>query len=250
VFLARVLEEKRRALRMRAPVEDELPPGPPTRDFAAALRGPTIRVIAEVKRASPSAGAIRPGADPAEIAAGYERAGAAAVSVLTEEKWFDGSLAHLAAARARVGIPVLRKDFIVDEIQLREARSVGADAALLIARALSDDELRALVGACAAIGLAALVEVHDADEARRAIDAGATIVGVNHRNLSTLEIDLSIFAKIRATLPAGTIAVAESGIKTAADVRRLRGEGADAILVGETLMRAPDPGAALAELLS
>jgi indole-3-glycerol phosphate synthase len=185
-----------------------------------------------------------------EIARGYERAGAAAVSVLTEPVYFGGGMDQLAAARAAIRIPVLCKDFIIDVRQLEEARSAGASAALLIVAALPGRELSGLLAACVGLGLAALVEVHDADEARRAVDAGATIVGVNHRDLQTLTIDLSRFAQIRPLLPSGVIAVAESGIKTAADVRRLRDEGADAILVGETLMRAPDPGAALAELLA
>jgi indole-3-glycerol phosphate synthase len=226
--------------------------GPPVRDLAAALRAPgrRPRVIAEVKRASPSAGPIRPGADPAAIALEYLAAGAAAVSVLTEEDYFDGSLAHLAAVRARMKVPVLRKDFIFDPWQLAEARAAGADAVLLIVAMLDDDLLARLHARAHQLGMAALVEVHDDEEAARAVDAGARIIGVNHRNLATLEMDMDLFARVRPRLGDGVVAVAESGIKTPADVRRLADAGADAILVGESLMRQPSPGAALRELMS
>src|SRR5215470_9805266 len=186
--------------------------GPAVRDLAAALRAPgrRPRVIAEVKRASPSAGPIRPGADPATIALEYVAAGAAAVSVLTEEDYFDGSLAHLAAVLARMTVPVLRKDFLVDTWQLAEARAAGADAVLLIVAALADDELRRLHDRAGELGLAALVEVHDAAEAERAVRAGARIVGVNHRNLATLEMDMELFPRVAPLLGDGTVTVAES----------------------------------------
>ena len=257
-ILGRILDAKRRRLEAaraatpRAELLRRLGDAPPVRDLGAALARPGVRprVIAEVKLASPSAGPIRPDADPASIAAGYEAAGAAAVSVLTEEDFFAGSLAHLAAVRARVGLPVLRKDFLVDEYQLLEARAAGADAVLLIVAALDDDALLRLQDGAGELGLAALVEVHDDREAERAVRAGARIIGVNHRNLSTLQMDMGLFARLRPLLPDGTVAVAESGIRTPADVRRLGDAGASAILVGESLMRTADPGAALRELLS
>jgi indole-3-glycerol phosphate synthase len=257
-ILARILADRRRVLAGEkarvapAGLEARLADAPPARDFAAALRrrGPVPSVIAEVKRASPSAGPIRPDADPAAIAAEYEAAGAAAISVLTEASHFDGALGHLTAARARVAVPVLRKDFLVDEWQLLEARAAGADAVLLIVAALDDALLGRLVVRARSLGLQALVEVHDEDEARRAAAAGASIIGVNHRNLATLQIDLSLFARLRPLLPAGTVTVAESGIRTPADVRAMADAGADAILVGESLMRRPSPGQALRELLA
>jgi indole-3-glycerol phosphate synthase len=228
-------------------------PLPPTRGFAAALRGApgaAIRAIAEIKRASPSAGPIRPGADPAAIAREYAAAGAAALSVLTDRDFFDGELGFLARVRDAVPLPLLRKDFLIDAAQVAEARVAGADAVLLIVAILSDDELRELHAAARGLGLDALVEVHDEREAERAIAAGAEILGVNHRNLATLEIDMTLTARIAPMVPAGTILVGESGVKTAADVRALAAAGAHAILVGETLMRAASPGAALAELLA
>jgi indole-3-glycerol phosphate synthase len=223
------------------------------RDLAAALRREDParpRVIAEFKRASPSAGAIRPGADPAIIAADYAAHGAAALSILTDEVDFDGSLDHLAAARARVGVPLLRKDFIIDELQVVEARAAGADAVLLIVAILDDGALRRLLDVAREVGLAALVETHDEAEAERAAAAGAEVIGVNARNLDTLEIDPGLFARVRPRLPAGVLAVAESGIRRSEDVRALAAAGADAILVGEHLMRQPSPGEALRQLVA
>ncbi|RMH36351.1 MAG: indole-3-glycerol phosphate synthase TrpC [Deltaproteobacteria bacterium] len=255
-ILARILDAKRAEV-ARAKVERpeaELPPPPrPARSLAAALRRPAgapIRAIAEVKRASPSAGPIRPGADPVAIAREYEDAGAAAVSVLTDREFFDGELRFLTAVAERVACPVLRKDFLVDPYQVAEARSAGADAVLVIVAAVDDALLAALVARARELDMDALVEAHDADEVHRAIAAGARIVGVNHRNLSDFTIDMSLAARMRTVVPPETILVAESGIRTAADVRRLAGAGADAILVGETLMRAPSPGAALRALLA
>lgn len=225
---------------------------PAARGFRAALQRPAgapVRVIAEIKRASPSAGPIRPGADPAAIAREYAGAGATALSVLTDESFFDGHLSFLAAAHAAVTLPLLRKDFIVDGYQVAQARAALADAVLLIVAALDDAALRALLEDCRAHGLDALVEVHDADELRRAVDAGADLIGVNHRNLGDFTIDMALTAKLRPLAPADAVFVAESGIKTAADVRAMADAGADAILVGSSLMAAPSPGAALAELL-
>jgi indole-3-glycerol phosphate synthase len=217
--------------------------------FERALRSsPAPRVIAECKRRSPSKGILREVYDPAVHARAYEDAGAAAVSVLTEPTFFDGAADHLRAVRAAVGIPVLRKDFIVSEYQLLEAAAWGADAVLLIVSALQDDELQQLLRAAGGLGLACLVEVHDLDEVARAVDAGARLVGVNSRNLRTLRVDLDVLDRAAARLPAMVTAVAESGIRSAADLERLGGAGYHAFLVGERLIAQPDPGAALREL--
>jgi indole-3-glycerol phosphate synthase len=219
--------------------------------FRAALAADgRINVIAECKRRSPSRGVLRASYDPAAIAAAYERGGAAAISVLTEPTFFDGSLAHLAAVRERVRIPVLRKDFIVDSYQLLEARANGADAVLLIVAALSDAQLKTLHHEAAALGLAALVEVHDADEVERALGAGATIIGVNNRNLRTLAVDSTASELAASRIPANVIAVSESGLKSAADLARLREFGYRAFLIGERFMTADDPARALSELLA
>lgn len=223
---------------------------PDARAFTSRLsRAGTVNVIAECKRRSPSRGVLRAAYQPVDIAAGYERAGAAAISVLTEPGFFDGSLEHLAAVRAAVKIPLLRKDFVIDEYQLLEARAAGADAILLIVAALTDGELRSLAGAASALGLAALVEVHSADECRRAIDAGAVIIGVNNRNLRTLEVDLQASETIAAMLPPSVIAISESGLKTRGDLQRMTALGYRAFLIGERFMIEPDPGAALAGLI-
>lgn len=257
-ILAQILAEKRReidAARAAVPLsalEQQARDAPPPRDFAAALRRPAgqpVRAIAEVKRASPSAGPIRAGADARAIAAEYETAGAAAISVLTDEKFFAGSLDDLTAVRLGVSLPVLRKDFLLDPYQVVQARAAGADAVLLIAAALDEGPLAELLGVARALGLKTLVEVHDAAEADRAVAAGAEVIGVNHRDLATFQMDLGLTARLRPRIPADRVLVAESGIRTAADVATLAAAGADAILVGETLMRRPAPGAALAELL-
>ena len=219
--------------------------------FEAALSAPVgPNVIAECKRRSPSRGILRRDYRPEALAAAYERNGAAAVSVLTEPTFFDGSLDHLRAVRAAVGIPVLRKDFIVTPYQLLEAAAAGADAALLIAAALDDADLGALHARAAELGLGVLVEVHDADELDRAARAGATVVGVNNRNLRTLAVDVEASHRLAGRLPAGTIGVAESGLRTSADLARLGAAGYSAFLIGETFMIAPDPGAALRDLLA
>jgi indole-3-glycerol phosphate synthase len=242
-----------RAVRSLADVEAAARAADLVRPFADALRRPPgapVRVLAEIKRASPSAGPIRPGADPAAIAAEYAGAGAAALSVLTDRQFFDGDLAFLARCRARVGLPLLRKDFVIDAYQIAEARAAGADAVLLIVAALDDVQLAELLTAAGTYGLAALVEVHDAAEADRALAVGATLIGVNHRDLRTFTIDMGLTAAIAPRVPAGTVLIGESGIRTADDVRRLGAAGAHAVLVGEHLMRAPSPGTALRELLA
>lgn len=212
-------------------------------------RDGSINIIAECKRRSPSRGVLRAAYEPVEIAIGYQQAGAAAISVLTEPGFFDGSLDHLAAVRNAVTIPLLRKDFIVDDYQLLEARAAGADAILLIVAALSDAELVSLSTAAHALGLAALVEVHSKDECRRAIDAGASIIGVNNRNLRTLQVDLDASEAIAGMLPAGVIGISESGLKTPADLHRMKSLGYRAFLMGERFMIEPNPGAALAGLI-
>lgn len=217
--------------------------------FASALRSSQApRVIAECKRRSPSRGVLREHYDAAAHAKAYAQAGAAAISVLTEPTFFDGSLEHLDAARQAVDVPLLRKDFIVSAYQLVEAVGAGADAVLLIVGALSDVELHDLLAQTRTLGLAALVEVHDEGELDRALFAGATIVGVNSRNLRTLSVDLTVLDRIAAVLPPDVTAVAESGIRTSADLARLSNAGYHAFLVGERLMTCPDPGAALREL--
>jgi indole-3-glycerol phosphate synthase len=217
--------------------------------FASALRSSQApRVIAECKRRSPSKGVLREHYDAAAHAKSYAEAGAAAISVLTEPTFFDGSLEHLDAVRQAVSVPLLRKDFIVSTYQLVEAVGAGADAVLLIVGALSDVDLHDLLAQARTLGLAAVVEVHDEAELDRALAGGATIVGVNSRNLRTLAVDLTVLDRIAAVLPRHVIAVAESGIRTSADLSRLSDAGYHAFLVGERLMTRPDPGAALREL--
>jgi indole-3-glycerol phosphate synthase len=222
---------------LRARLLDVPPPRDPMPAFAAAGSS----VIAEVKRRSPSKGHLAPIPDPAELACAYERGGAAAVSVLTEPRRFGGSLADLDAVRAAVTTPLLRKDFIVEPYQLLEARAHGADLALLIVAALPGDELRHLYDVAVELGLTPLVEVHDEPEAERALALGARLVGVNARNLKTLEVDPATFAKLAPQLSDDAVLVAESGIADADDVRRLVAEGADVVLVGEALVKDGDP---------
>jgi indole-3-glycerol phosphate synthase len=218
----------------------------PCREFAAALCRPgEVAVIAEVKRASPSAGLIRADFDPAAIARTYERHGAACVSVLTDADFFQGSRADLRAVRAAVGLPVLRKEFVLDRRQLLEARADGADAVLLIAEILPGDRLAELHREAVALGLDVLVELHDADQLLRVLDAGATLVGINNRDLRTFETRLEHTLDLLPRVPAGVTVVSESGIRTRADLDRLRAAGVSAVLVGESLMRAADIGAAL-----
>ena len=219
-------------------------------DGLQAVPGQSVaRIIAECKRRSPSRGVLRPDYDPVTIAKGYETAGAAAISVLTEPTFFDGTLDHLQAVSDAVGIPVLRKDFVVSDYQVLEARAAGADAVLLIVAALDPRTLAALHARALALGLDVLVEVHSADELSVAVDAGARIVGINNRNLRTLEVDVTASETLAARMPRGMVTVSESGLKTAADLLRLRQLGYDAFLIGERFMTAVDPGQALRELL-
>lgn len=219
-------------------------------DAHAALAAPGLSLIAEVKRASPSKGALAPIADPAALATAYARGGAAAVSVLTEERRFGGCLADLDAVRAAVDVPVLRKDFLVTDYQVWEARAHGADLVLLIVAALDDTALRDLLSLTHDLGMTALVEVHDEPETERALHAGARVIGVNARNLKTLDIHPEVFGSLRPMLPPGVVAVAESGITGAADAGRYAAQGADAVLVGEALVRGGDPTAAAAAIIA
>jgi indole-3-glycerol phosphate synthase len=223
---------------------------PPPRDFAAAVgREGRINVIAEIKRASPSRGGIREEADVAAIARAYAAAGACALSVLTETRFFLGAPGHLTEAKQSAAPPVLRKDFIVDEYQVYESRAIGADAILLIARVLAPRDLATLVGVARSLEMEALVEVHDAEEIAPAVDAGARILGVNNRDLATLAVSIDNSLRLADRIPAGVARVSESGIESRADIDRLRAAGYGAFLVGERLMRETDPGAALRVLL-
>jgi indole-3-glycerol phosphate synthase len=222
----------------------------PARPFADAIRVPgQLRVIAEFKRRSPSAGVICVGADPADIARRYERAGAAAMSVLTDAAFFDGGMSDLRAAHLAASLPILRKDFLLDERDLLQARLAGADAVLLIVRILDAATLAHLIASARTMGLATLVEAHADGEVEAALAAGAGIIGVNHRDLDTLAIDLSLSARARALAP-NAILVGESGIQTRAHMDLMRAHNVDAVLIGESLLRAPDPGAALQELVA
>jgi indole-3-glycerol phosphate synthase len=223
---------------------------PPPRNFFAALSAPgPIRLIAEVKQASPSRGLIRADFRPVEIGQTYERHGASCLSVLTDAPFFQGRLQDLREVRAAVQIPVLRKDFILDRYQLLEARSAGADAVLLIAECLDDCNLRKLHNEAVALGMSPLVELYDPDNLQRVFDAGATLIGINNRDLHTFETDLEHTLRMRERIPDECVLVSESGIRTRADVERLAAAGVDAILVGETLMSNPDIGQAVDTLL-
>ncbi|WP_327359454.1 indole-3-glycerol phosphate synthase TrpC [Streptomyces sp. NBC_01304] len=255
--LATILDSVRGELRARkrqVPLEvlvRQALSDPPRRDALDALRcADGVRVIAEVKRASPSQGALSPSADAATLAAAYQCGGAAAVSVLTQQRYFCGDLSDLDAVRSAVDIPVLRKDFIIDEYQLWEARAHGADLVLLIVAALDQPTLSTLVARAHAMGLTALVEVHDAGEVERALDAGARVIGVNARDLHTLRVHSGRFAELAPGIPDDVVRVAESGVQGAADVRALAAAGADAVLVGTHVATAPDPRDAVAQLVS
>lgn len=255
--LDKILAETRRTVEARRSVADikelerraaEHTP----RGFASALKakaqhGPAV--IAELKKASPSKGLIRPEFDPAFLAKTLENAGAAVLSVLTDEPFFQGSLLNLEIASANVKIPCLRKDFMVDEFQMLEARAHHADAVLLIVSALSDEELKKLHASAKSFGLDVLCEVHDEEEAARIRDLGCDAYGVNTRNLKTFDVDLDLAARLISTLPSNAVRVAESGIRTGSDIERMQAVGYQAFLIGETLMRQPDPGVALRELM-
>ena len=252
-ILAEIVRTKRSelsALRERAAeLEAAAAAAAAPRDVRTALGGhERVALIAECKRRSPGAGAIRPDLDPAELARTYEKAGARALSVLTDTRYFGGAGADLEAARTAVSLPVLRKDFTLDPLHVVEARAMGADAVLLIVRILDDATLRRLHDEATRLGMSVLVEVHDRTELARALELGAGIVGINNRDLSTFRTDLATTLALLDDVPDDVLVVSESGIRDRADVDRLGEGGVDAILVGETLLRAPDPGAVAAEL--
>jgi len=255
-ILSRIIESRRAEVARRRRIMPETvlriaagKAGAP-RDFGAALARDKVNVIAEIKKASPSAGVLRREFEPVSLARGFEQAGAAALSVLTEEENFQGALAHLRDARAAVGLPVLRKDFIVDPWQVWEARAANADSFLLIAAALDDATLGELLALGRELGMEALVEVHTAEELERVLAAGVRILGVNNRNLHTLEVRMETSLELAGMIPEDRVAVSESGLRSAEDLRKLRAAGFDAFLIGESLMREPDPGAALKRLIA
>jgi indole-3-glycerol phosphate synthase len=233
-----------------ADLRARLSDAPQVRDFFTPLaaEGP-IKLIAEVKRASPSAGVIRADFDPVSIARTYETHGASCISVLTDESYFQGRIEYLSQIRAAVGLPVLRKDFILDTYQVVEARAAGADAVLLIAECLDDCSLRKLFNEACELGMTPLVELYQPEHLQRVFDAGATLIGVNNRDLHTFTVDLEHTIRMRERVPDQCVLVGESGIKTHDDVQRLEAAGVDAILVGESLMREPGIGAAVDRLL-
>ncbi|MBI2755803.1 MAG: indole-3-glycerol phosphate synthase TrpC [Chloroflexi bacterium] len=241
--------ERRARLPIRL-LERQAEAAPSPRDFAGALRAPGVSVIAEIKRKSPSGGELRPGASAASLAAEYAANGANALSVLTDAHYFGGSDQDLADARERSGLPALRKDFVVDPYQVLEARAIGADAVLLIVRSLAERDLVSLLALSRALGLAALVETHNADEVRRALGAGAKIVGVNNRDLDRLVTDPTLAPRLRPLVPRDVVFVAESGIHQPAQITELLELRVDAVLVGEALVKAPSPGKRLAELVA
>jgi indole-3-glycerol phosphate synthase len=254
-ILSRIVENKRRevaerkALAPRQELEARLGAVPPVRDFVAALtRAAGVAVIAEVKKASPSAGVLREDFDPVAIAREYAAAGADALSVLTDGPYFQGDLAYLTAIRAAVAAPLLRKDFLIDPYQVLEARVAGADAVLLIAEILDDETLGVLLRRTRDLGMQALIELYDLENAGRVVSSGARLIGVNNRDLRTFETSLERTIELAPHVPTGRCLVSESGIRTADDMRRLRAAGVHAVLIGETLMRAGDLGATLRAL--
>ena len=259
-ILERILATKREELahaqsqRSLAEVRRDAEDRRDSRDFVAAIKNKLTRaqpaVIAEIKKASPSKGVLRPHYDPAAIAVGYATNGAACLSVLTDAQYFQGSLEDLVAARVSSGLPVLRKDFVVDGYQIFQARASGADAILLIVAALSDAELREYEAITASLGMAVLAEVHDAAELERALRLATPLIGINNRNLRSFETSLQTTLDLLPQVPQDRIVVTESGILAPSDVIRMRNAGVQAFLVGEALMRAPDPGAELARLFA
>ncbi len=245
---AEVEVARRRARESEAMLAAKAASQPSALDLAAALRGGRLRVIAECKARTPLLGVLDPDYRPGRLAAAYQAAGAAAISVLCQETSFGGSPEHLADVRSEVTVPILRKDFVVSEHQLLEARAQRADAVLLIVAALSPLRLRELLASSGRLGLQALVEVHSEAEVDRALGSGAALIGANHRDLTTFRVDLSLSERLRPLVPQSVVFVAESGVHDAAAARRMRDAGVDAILVGEALMRAADPAAKLREL--
>jgi indole-3-glycerol phosphate synthase len=254
-FLAKIVEHVRAVVEKRqkqTPLEalhERQLYHQPTRGFAGCLTGDSRRIIAEVKRSSPSKGLIRADFNPVVIARDYGNHGASAISVLTEERFFEGSLTYLEEIKATVEVPLLRKDFIIDRYQVTEARSYGADAILLIAALLEPSLLRDLRERATALSLDTLVEVHTEEELERALDAGADVIGINNRDLKTFQVSLATTEKLAPRVPAGTLTVCESGIDGAEEIRQVERWGIHTFLIGESLMRAPSPGEKLQELL-
>ena len=250
-ILAQIVEQKKLELsrRVEGLVERAEAAVAGRRDFVRALTSPSLAIIAEIKQASPSKGMLAEHFDPIALAQAYEQGGAAALSVLTDEKYFRGSLADLEAARAVTALPVLRKDFTIDPYHVHQAAAFGADAILLIAAILSEREMRELRELAERYCIAALVEVHDEEELNVTLGSGARVVGVNNRNLHTFEVDLGVALRLAEKIPAGVVKVAESGIHARADVERLAAAGYQAFLVGEHLMKSGDPASALRALL-
>lgn len=254
-FLPRILEARRASVEASklglgtAELGREAGLRTPPRDFRGALAAEGLSLIAEIKRASPSKGPLRPGLDPLLLADAYERGGARALSVLTEPDFFQGSAKDLIEARSATSLPVLWKDFVVDPYQVTQARSMSADAVLVIVRILDDDELRAVLSEAERWGLCALVEVFDETDLDRALDAGADVIGINHRDLETFEEDPEATARLRPRIPDGVVVVGESAITARADVESLEDVGVDAILVGEAIVVADDPETKIRELL-
>ncbi len=244
----RVVSQSKRRLPLAA-LEEKISRRGAARDFAAALKGDGIRLIAEVKKASPSKGLLCPDFDPVALARTYAENGAAAVSVLTEAEHFQGSLEYLIAIREAVDVPLLRKDFIFDTYQVYETVAYGADAMLLIVAILEQEQLQELLALSHSLGLACLVETHDESEVEKAVNAGADIIGINNRDLNTFEVDIETTRRLRPLVPNGRLVVSESGLRRREDIMKVREWGADAVLVGEALVTAEDTAARIKELL-
>ena len=255
MFLSRILSavEEDMALRKQERplrhIEQAIEGMPPTRDFQGAITGPEIALIAEVKKSSPSRGCLRPDFDPVAIARAYDRAGVAAISVLTEKRYFEGSETYLADIRRHVSLPLLRKDFIIDPYQVIETRFLGADAMLLIARLFTEESLREMIALARSLALDTLVEVHTQEELHRACAAGAAIIGINNRDLTTFITDIDVTLRLAPAVPAGKTIVSESGITGRGDIEHLQAQGIHAVLVGETLVKSPSIEIAVTELM-
>jgi indole-3-glycerol phosphate synthase len=251
-ILERILAAKREEVsalkQARRGIESEARAAPPPRDFVAALRAKHPAVIAEIKRASPSKGLLRPDFDPATIARSYGKGGAACMSVLTDKEFFQGAPEHLSAARGACSLPALRKDFLIDPYQVFESRALGADCILLIAVCLADSEMSELEMLAHSLGMAVLVEVHDADELERALKLKTPLIGINNRNLRSFETRLETTLDLLPRIPGDRLVITESGIVSKNDIARMRSAGVHAFLVGEAFMRASDPGAELRKL--
>jgi indole-3-glycerol phosphate synthase len=251
-ILERILAAKREEVsalkQIRQGIETEARAAPPPRDFLGALRAKQPAVIAEIKRASPSKGLLRADFDPAAIAISYEKGGAACISVLTDKEFFQGSVEHLRAARAASSLPALRKDFVIDPCQVFESRALGADCVLLIAACLGDSQMNELEMLAHSLGMAVLVEVHDADELERALKLKTPLIGINNRNLRNFETRLETTFDLLPRIPADRLVITESGIVSKEDIARMRSAGVHAFLVGEAFMRASDPSAELRKL--